>query len=68
MEWTYVDSSWVEAVRVNHDTNYLEIKFKSGKMFRYDGAAVHYDGMISGSAGSYFHQNLKSWPYIEFFE
>jgi hypothetical protein len=68
MEWTYVDSSWVEAVRANHEGNYLDIKFKNGKSFRYDGAAIHYDGMTSGSSGKYFHQYLKTWPCTEIFE
>lgn len=68
MEWTYLDSSWLEAARANYDENYLEIKFKNGKAFRYDGAAEHFDGLISGSPGQYFHQHLKEWPYTEIFE
>lgn len=67
MEWTYVDSKWIEAVRADIELNYLDIKFKSGKMFRYEGAAAHYEGMVAGT-GTYFHQHLKTWPCTEFFE
>lgn len=67
MEWTYVDSSWLVAVRVNHEENYVDIMFKNQKKFRYQGAASHYDGLVSGT-GTYFHQNMKDWPYTEIFD
>ena len=65
-EWNYIDSSRAEAIRVNRDTNQLDIKFKpDGVICRYEGAAHHYDGILeSGSAGRYINIDLKGWPYV----
>lgn len=67
MEWTYVDSSYLVAVRVNYESNYVDIMFKSQRKFRYEGAASHYEGLLSGT-GKYFNQHMRDWPYTEIFD
>lgn len=65
-EWNYIDSTRAEAIRVNNETNQLDIKFKPGGVIcRYEGAAHHYDGILnSGSAGRYINIELAGWSYV----
>lgn len=57
--WEYVDSSNVAAVKT--DGNDLWVKFHSGGIYVYYGAADHFDAMVNtSSVGSYFHANVKN--------
>jgi len=60
MEWTSVTSSNLDAVAV--DGNDLLVRFSHGGIYRYTGAASHFDALTTAeSPGRYLNQNIK--PY-----
>ena len=64
-EWYYFESSTRgEFARVDREASLLDLKFVNGPVCRYEGAADHYDGIIScESPGKYVHDNLQGWSY-----
>ncbi len=59
MHFIYLSSSDISAIAIN--SNNLIIKFNSGGVYEYFGAAKEYNGLIhAGSAGGYFHKFIKN--------
>lgn len=56
-----VNSSSLRTAGYDPATQTMEIEFKSGAVYRYDGVprAVHAGLMGASSHGSYFHHNIK---------
>lgn len=56
-----VTSSTIESVAHDPDTRSMEVKFKSGSTYRYDGvpAELHGDMMQSSSVGKFLNDNIK---------
>lgn len=73
MDMTPVKSSNITSIGVLD--NDLLVKFKTGTIYRYFGAAMHYDRIIAmsnsgGSVGSYIAANIKkaNVPYTKLVE
>ncbi len=65
-DWQGLDSSWADAVRVDRENDYLDIRFKDGTICRYRGASAHFDSLVSASsAGSYINSYIKYLPYTQ---
>lgn len=58
-----VSSSNLRSIRYDQATQTMEIEFKSGAVYRYDGvsSAIPVGLMGASSHGSYFHQSIKGW-------
>lgn len=58
MNFTYVNSSDLNGIAING--NNLIIKFNSGDIYEYIGAAREYDMLLNASSkGKYFYQFIK---------
>lgn len=60
-EFTYVDSSNLQGVRYDPETQVLGVQFKSGSTYEYDDVPIEeYEGLMAASSkGSYFNSNIK---------
>lgn len=68
MEKVYVQSSNVEAVGYEQDSQTLRIWFHNGTSYEYSGVSqLEYEGLRDAtSVGSYLHQNIKGqYPYVK---
>jgi hypothetical protein len=58
------ESSNVEEVGFDPDDKALEVKFKSGAVYRYEGATqADFERMQKAHPGKYVHSNLKAKPF-----
>lgn len=59
---TPVKSSYIDAIGHDPSNNQLQVQFKDGSTFIYDGvpAKVHADMLKSDSIGSFFHAKVKT--------
>ena len=60
-EWKQLASSNIDAMRYDPETQVLEVRFKSGKVYPYNGVDQATADGLEGAAspGSYFAQNIK---------
>ncbi|WP_436417597.1 KTSC domain-containing protein [Petrimonas sulfuriphila] len=66
MEKEYVQSSNIEAVGYDEDTETLRVWFLNGSVYDYTGVGqLEYEALRDApSVGSYLHQNIKGqYPY-----
>ena len=61
MDRTKVTSSNIASIGYDAESEVLEIEFRSGAVYRYDGVPTEeYDGLKdAGSHGTYFHQHIN---------
>lgn len=62
MERTPVASSNIASVGHDPETNTLEVEFKNGGVYQYEGVSADEHGALASadSIGSHFHKNIKS--------
>lgn len=62
MERVGVNSSNIWSIGYDFESSTLEIEFKGGAVYQYQGVPQHeYEALLSaGSKGSYFHANIRS--------
>ena len=62
LDRVYVTSSNLKSVGYDPSTKMLEIEFRDGALYRYDGVPpdVHCELMGAGSHGKYFHQHIRN--------
>lgn len=68
MDRTAVDSSWVASVGYEPDTMTLEVKLKSGAIYRYLEVpeSAYQELIAAGSIGAYLNQNIKgSYRWVQ---
>lgn len=61
MNWIQLASSNLDAMRYDPETQVLEVRFKSGKTYPYNGVpqAIAEGLETASSPGSFFAQNIK---------
>lgn len=61
MERTKIDSTSIEEVGYDEDSQTLEIEFKNGSVYQYFDVPkkIHEDLMSAGSAGAYLAKSVK---------
>ena len=68
MEMQFVDSSNIERIGYDANSNTLRVEFKSNRTYDYSNVpeSVYNDLKSASSVGSYLAKNIKnSYPYIE---
>jgi hypothetical protein len=62
MERTYVDSSNLESVGYDSNSNILEVEFKNGTLYQYTGVPEHIfpELIAASSVGVYFNENIRN--------
>jgi hypothetical protein len=68
MEMQFVDSSNIERIGYDHNSNTLRIEFKSSRTYDYSNVPenVFNELKSASSVGSYHAKNIKnSYPYTE---
>ena len=65
MNFISVESSNLSAVGYDPDTQELQVQFKNGGIYSYEGVPhqTHADLVSAESIGSAFHKLIKSGPY-----
>lgn len=64
-DWRAVTSSNVDAVGRNDRDLFVRFK-KNGFVYRYDGAADHFEGLVAAeSVGKYFAQHVRARPAVK---
>ena len=61
MERTPVTSSYLEAIGYSYDARVLEVEFRAGGVYQYDGVPEHrYEGLMHASSkGRYFRTHIQ---------
>ena len=62
MEWVYVESSNLAAVRYNEDSQTMDIRFKNESVYQYFDVPLYtYNELLQAeSKGQYFHRYIRS--------